>query len=245
MSAPSPSPKPDPLRQWLAWTGAGYSPDRRLPLGAPPSSGERLPAPALDRVLKTDLPLMYDEAAKLARGRDAQAKFVALQVGATTLDFAGIEPVTMGMLILVNVFFYSPLDDVVLEYRAMFDERGLYQKLALQPASSKLISWNVDDYEDAAQGAKYVSPSTPPDFKSVPGLREPWANSNLGKGLATAWALAGKPLHFDLVIRASARVPYDFSIQLYPDQKKEPQKPTTKMLVIGPDYYRDWAGLPP
>lgn len=230
---PSPAVLPSPLNSMGRWLD--LSPEYSSTPGRidSPAQADRLPMPGLYGAIYTELPLAYDAAATRARQRDSQAKFVALQIEAQTLVYG--EALGTGELVWTSLFFYSPLDDVLVEYQAVYDRNGTYHKLDVVPRTHE-----VSDGFDLVQ-SRAERKSLPPfaDFRAAPPLREPWAKTTLEQAVHAAWTLAGRPTVLGLLIVASARAPYDFFIDIGAKPSTGPQTPSASIVVIGYEYYRE------
>jgi hypothetical protein len=230
-NVPSPTPTLNAVEQWVEdsrWI-AGYGPDASKLVRAPGVlERERLPIPTLYRILYTEGPLLYDEAARTVRQRDPQAKFAAMRI-----YVIGHEPTEE--LVRASIFFYSPIDDVLLEYVKWFSRQNVNEKIALEPRSA-----DPRDGFEYAQDKAQAAGRAMPDFPKVTGLREPWARYNVEAGLYTAWSLAGKPPIAELVIMFSARAPYDFGVDLYPvaESISASAAKGVHIIVSGVNYYR-------
>jgi len=139
--------------------------------------------------------------------RHPGAKFVAM-----TIKLRPVNPEYLGpgyYLCYLRLFFYSPLDQAVLEYQQVFDEkRATTSALALDPQTLGVY----DDYKEVRREAEANGIPIPKDFDQAPPLVQPWTRFNLKDALFTAWTLAGKPPVVPLFLSASSRTPYDFEI---------------------------------
>lgn len=165
----------------------------QLPLGESP----RLPSRSIYRALYTELPLAYDAAARQVRQRDTQARLAELQVD-HRFEPNSRFPTLPTDYAIARFIFYSPLDDVLIEYDQSFSTNGPLDTMTLQPRVGLASDWH----------------SPPPDFKDSPGLREPWERGWVLDSLYKTWDLAGQPPAYHVSLTFSARVPYDVFVFL-------------------------------
>lgn len=148
-----------------------------------------------------DLPALYDDTIRLARGRDPQAKLAAMHMTCWIL-------LNLDCLGYVTLYYFSPLDDNLFAYETAYDERGRYAQPKATGAGL-LLDW----YEEHPASITFGSPSPvpePPDFRGSAALREPWSKSYAIEQLAyNMWSESGKPSRYWFDITMSARVPYD------------------------------------
>jgi hypothetical protein len=195
MATPSASPSPSlsPLEEWIfegrfrfALKPTG---EFEFPINTP-----RIPSTTIYQVLSTELPLVYDTTVKDVRQRDPQAKLAGIEVETWKAN-DDITDITS-----LSVFFYSPLDDVLVQYDSRFHPSFDRRSLVIDKPELEPNPWFVD-----------LGSSSGTDFRTAPALRLP-ATTTWQPALEKTWELAGKPDAYSARLIFSSRAPYDVKV---------------------------------